>query len=267
MGYAEEDGSKWIYSEYTKEFVQWTRISSQSRARAEWFTIEKGVWQGCVSPMLFSFYSEEVMQQSMEDLSWIGVNVSGKKLNNLCFADDIVLITTSPERLQSLLDEVDQVSSEYQLEISTKKTKTMVATRVPEQISIQCRGVKLDQVEWFKYLGSIIEQKADGSHEIKAQLGAAQVTLRSLNALWKDCSLHKSIKLKLLKTLVWPIALYRCETWTLRVAETKKLRTFEMLCYRYALRISWTAHHTIELVLEEMATEQQLVVIVRKWKL
>ena len=92
----------------------------------ECFTIEKGVRQGClVSPMLFNFYSEEVMRRATEDLSWVGVNVSGRKLNNLRFADDIVLIATSPERLQSLLDEVDRVSSEYQLEISTKKTKTI----------------------------------------------------------------------------------------------------------------------------------------------
>ena len=59
----------------------------------------------------------------------------------------------------------------------------------------------------------------------------------------------------------------RCETWTLRAAETKKLMTFEMLCYRRALRISWTAHRTNESVLEEMATERQLVAIVRKRKL
>ena len=221
MGRTEEDGVNGSVVNILKNLYS----GQEAAVRVEqelsvWFTIEKGVRQGClVSPMLFNFYSEEVMRQSTEDLSWVGVNVSGRKLNNLRFADDIVLIATSPER--PLLDEVDRVSSEYQLEISTKKTKTMVATRAPEQISIQCRGVKLDQVERFKYLGSIIEQKADGSHEI--------------NALWKDRSLHKSIKLKLLKTLVWLVALYECETWTLRTAETNKLRTLEMLCYRRAL--------------------------------
>ena len=71
----------------------------------EWFSILKGVRRGgLVSPMCFNSYSEAVMRQSVDDLSWIGVNISGKYLNNLRYADDIVLIATSPSGLQRLLD-------------------------------------------------------------------------------------------------------------------------------------------------------------------
>jgi hypothetical protein len=134
----------------------------------DWFTIKKGLRQGClVSPMCFNFYSEEVMRRAADELSWIGISVSGREVNNLRFADDIVLIATSPERLQRLLDEVDRISNEFQLEISTKKTKVMTATREPEQLNILCRGVKLVQVDKFKYLGAIIEQTADCSHETR----------------------------------------------------------------------------------------------------
>jgi hypothetical protein len=162
--------------------------------------------------MCFNFYSEEVMRRAADELSWIGISVSGREVNNLRFADDIVLIATSPKRLQRLLDEVDRIFNELQLEISTKKTKVMAATREPEQLNILCRGVKLVQVDKFKYLGAIIEQTADCSHEIRARLGTARSALKSLSTMWKDSALNKSIKLKLLKTLVWPVALHGCET-------------------------------------------------------
>jgi hypothetical protein len=217
--------------------------------------------------MCFNFYSEEMMRRTADELSWIGISVSGREVNNLRFADDIVLIATSPERLQRLLDEVDRISNEFQLEISTKKTKVMAATREPEQLNILCRGVKLVQVDKFKYLGAIIEQTADCSHEIRARLGTARSALKSLSTMWKDSALNKSIKLKLLKTLVWPVALYGCETWTLRAADTARLMAFEMTCYRRALRISWTDHRTNEAVLEEMETERELMATIRKRKL
>ncbi|CAH1270888.1 Hypp4491 [Branchiostoma lanceolatum] len=95
----------------------------------DWFEVTKGVRQGClVSPICFNFYSEAVMRESAGELSWIGVNISGKTINDLRFADDIGLIATSPERLQELLDLENTVSMEYSLEISTKKTKVMATT-------------------------------------------------------------------------------------------------------------------------------------------
>ncbi|CAH1255443.1 Hypp1532 [Branchiostoma lanceolatum] len=87
----------------------------------EWFKVRKGVRQGCLlSPMCFNSYPEAVMSESVEGQPTIGVNVGGRTINNLRFADDIAFIATSPEGLQELLDSTDNTSSEYQLEISTK---------------------------------------------------------------------------------------------------------------------------------------------------
>jgi len=77
----------------------------------DWFGIKKGVRQGClVSPLSVNFYSEQVMRESADELTWIGITVSGRTMNNLRYADDIVLIATSPETLQKLMDKVDIVS-------------------------------------------------------------------------------------------------------------------------------------------------------------
>ena len=170
---------------------------------SEWFNIKKRVRQGCpISPVCFNFYLEEVMRRTADEMSWVGMRISGKYLNNLRFADDVVLIATSPERLQALIDEVDRVSKEFQLEISTSKTKIMATTNEPQQLLIRCRGEPLTQVEKFKYLGVIIEQKADCSYEIRARLGAARSAFRFLTTVWKDRAFNKAIKLKILKTIV-----------------------------------------------------------------
>jgi len=70
-----------------------------------WFAIKKGVRQGClVSLVSFSCYSEYIMRESADDLTWIGVTFSGRTINNRRYADDIVLIAQSPQALQTLLD-------------------------------------------------------------------------------------------------------------------------------------------------------------------
>ena len=108
---------------------------------SEWFNIKKGVRQGCpVSPACFNFCLEEVMRRTADEMSWVGMRISGKYLNNLRFADDVVIIATSPKRLQAWIDEVDRVSKEFKLEISRNKTKIMSTTNEPQQLLIRCRG-------------------------------------------------------------------------------------------------------------------------------
>jgi len=59
------------------------------------------------------------MQESADELSRIDVTLSGRTINNLHYADDIVLITTSPGTLQELADKVDAVSTTYQYPLPT----------------------------------------------------------------------------------------------------------------------------------------------------
>src|SRR6218665_3007006 len=77
----------------------------------EWFRIGKGVRQGClISALSFNGYSEKVMRESADALSWIGITISGRIINNLRYADDIVLVATSKETLQQLMDRVNEAS-------------------------------------------------------------------------------------------------------------------------------------------------------------
>jgi len=147
----------------------------------DWFEISKSERQGClVSPLSFNCYSEQVMHESADELSWIGVTVSGRTLNNLRYADDIVLIATTPTALQQLIDKVNAVSRDYGLEISTQKTKVMVTSDGSDHTFI-CNGEALEQMESFRYLGAVITSTGDCSVEIRSRLGIARSALTSMN--------------------------------------------------------------------------------------
>jgi len=71
----------------------------------DWFEISKGARQGClVSPLSFNCYGEQVMRESADVLSWIGITVSGRTLNNLRYAYDIMLIATTRQQPSNTVD-------------------------------------------------------------------------------------------------------------------------------------------------------------------
>ena len=117
------------------------------------------------------------------------MRIGSRVINNLHYADDIVLIAQSPQALQLLLDKVHTVSKEYGLDISIKKTKVMAITAYKEHIHT-CHGCRLEQVEHFKYLGAIFNERADSSEEIRTRLGMDRGVVQSLTPLWKDRSLQ-----------------------------------------------------------------------------
>ena len=91
------------------------------------------------------------MRESVDELAWAGVVVGGVRVNNLRYADDIVLISTCPNSLKQLVSKLDQISIEYKLEINISKTKVLTTAQVPEQLSITCHNECLEQVDRFKY--------------------------------------------------------------------------------------------------------------------
>ena len=76
-----------------------------------WFQIGKGVCQGCiVSPCLFNFYAEYIMWNAGLDEAQAGINIAGRNVNNLRYADDTILMAESEEELKSLLMKVKEES-------------------------------------------------------------------------------------------------------------------------------------------------------------
>ena len=116
---------------------------------ADWFKIEKGVWQGCIlSPCLFNFYAEHIIWNAGLDEAQAGIKIARRNINNLRYTDDTTLMSER-EELKSLLMKVKEESEKAGLKLSIQKTKIMVSGPV---ISWQTEGEKWKQWQIF-FLG------------------------------------------------------------------------------------------------------------------
>ena len=71
----------------------------------------------------------------------------------------------------------------------------------------------------------------------------------------------------LVKAMVFPVVLYGCKIWTVRKAESRRIDTFELWCWRRLLRVAWTAKRSNQLILKEMSPEYSLEGLMLKLKL
>ena len=109
----------------------------------DWFQIGKGVHQGCIlSPCLFNFYAEYIMQNAGLDDSQAGIKIARRNINNLRNEDDTTLMADSEEGLKSLLMRVKKESEKALLKFNIQKTKTIASSPIT---SWQVEGKKLKQ--------------------------------------------------------------------------------------------------------------------------
>jgi len=98
-----------------------------------------------------------------------------------------------------------------------------------------------EDVESFKYLGSILTNDGRYTCEIKCRTTMAKAAFNKKRNLFTS-TLDLELRKKLVKWYVWSIALYGAETWTLRAVDQKHLESFKMWCWRRMEKISWTDH-------------------------
>ena len=100
--------------------------------------------QGCVlSPYLFNLYTEFIFRKSDE---MQGINIGGKNINNLRYADDTVLMAESEQQLQALVSLVKENSECMGLDMNIKKTKEVLLSKVKHEIKVNIEGEHLEQV-------------------------------------------------------------------------------------------------------------------------
>ncbi|KMQ89431.1 endonuclease-reverse transcriptase [Lasius niger] len=87
------------------------------------------------------------------------------------------------------------------------------------------------------YLGVRISNKGHCEGKIKRRIGMAGNALSGLTIIWKDHHISKETKKRLVQALVFPIATYDSESWTINVAYRRRFKAFEMTCYRKMLQI------------------------------
>ncbi|PIO72183.1 hypothetical protein TELCIR_05898 [Teladorsagia circumcincta] len=123
-----------------------------------------GVRQGGpISPNLFTACLESVIRRC--DWSGLEINIDGVRLSHLRFADDIVLITGSPEHASEMLNLLDEKGSSCGLVINTSNTKVM-RNPFPTSVPVLLKGSPIDDVEEYIYLGSQLNIENDFSGKL-----------------------------------------------------------------------------------------------------
>ena len=216
---------------------------SQSAVRVngeltEWFKTAIGVRHGCViSPQLFNILLEPVMLMALDDAR-IGACIQGEQINNLRFADDIVLIAETPEELQTLVNRVYESSSDYGLKINIAKTEVQVISKGKCELSITINNSRLKQVEDFVYLGGTIADNGSSTNDIKTRIRKAGAAFQRLNSIWTSKNINNHTKMQLYQTLILSILLYGAESWTMKKDDKNRLHVFEMTCLRRILGVT-----------------------------
>jgi len=122
-----------------------------------------------------------------------GLQIRGRMVTNLRYADDIILLATLEAELQELVDRLDRVSHKYSLLINVDKTKVMASDGIACYILIQNK--LLEQGDTFPYHGSLITKDGECTAEFCTRLNRGQAIGASLQKIWKRHSIPISTKI------------------------------------------------------------------------
>ena len=101
-------------------------------------------------------------------------------------------------------------------------------------------GEEMQTVTDFIFLGSKITADGDHSHEIKRHLLLGRKAMTNLDRILKRRNITLPTKLYIVKSMVFPVIMYRCERWTIKKAEHQRVDAFELWWWRRLLRVLWT---------------------------
>ena len=159
---------------------------------------------------------------------------------------------------------VKEESEEVSLKLNIQKTKIMASGPIS---SWQIDGETVETVSDFIFLGSQITAHGDCSHEIKRHLLPGRKVMTNLDSILKSRDITLPTKVHLVKTMVFPVVLYGCESWMVKKAEHQRLDVFELWCWRTLLRVPWTARRSNQSILKEISPGCSLEGLMLKLKL
>ena len=136
--------------------------------------------------------------------------------NSKSDVDDTTLMAKSEEEPKSLLMKVKEESENVGLKLSIWKTKIMASGPIT---SWEIDGETVETMSDFIFGGSKITVDGDCSHEIKKCLLLRRKVMTNLNSILKSRDITLSTKVRLVKAMVFPVVMYRCESWTAKKAE------------------------------------------------
>ena len=132
------------------------------------------------------------------------------------------LTAESEEELKNLLMRVKKESEKASLKLNIKKNKITASSSI---ISWQTGGEKVEAVTDFLFLGSKITADGDFSHEIRRQLLLGRKAMTNLDRVLKSKDITLPTEVHRVKAMVFPVVIYRCESWTIKKAERQRIES------------------------------------------
>ena len=170
----------------------------------------------------------------------------------------------SEEELKSFLMKVKEESEKVGLKLNIQRIKIIASGPFT---SWQIDGEIVETVTDFIFLGSKITADGDCSHEIKRCLLLRRKVMTNLDSILKSKDITLSTKVHLVKVMVFPMVMYRCESWTIKKAKCQRIDAFEVQCWRRLLRVPWTARRSNQSILKEISPGCSLGGLMLKLKL
>ena len=216
----------------------------------DWFQIGKGVYQGYIlSPCLFYSYAEYTMRNAGLDEAQAGIRIAGRNINNLRYADDTTPMAES-EELKNFLMKVKEESEKVGLKLNIQKTKNMAAGPIS---SWQINGETMERVTDFIFWGSKITADGDCNHGIKRRLLLGRKVMTNIDSILKSRDITLPTKVCLVKALVFPVVMYRYDSWSIKKAKHWRIGAFELWFWRRLLRVPWIARRSNQSILKEIS--------------
>ena len=148
--------------------------------------------------------------------SQAGIKIARRNTNNLRYADDTPLMAESEEELKSLLMRVKEESEKAGLKLNIEKIRIMAFGSIT---SWQIEGERVEAVVDFIFLDSKITADGDCSPKTQRHLLLRKKAMTNLDSILKSRDITLPTKVHIFKTMIFPVVMYRCESWTIKKAE------------------------------------------------
>ena len=153
------------------------------------------------------------------------IEIAGRNISNLRYAEDTTLMAESDEELKILLMKVKEESEKSGLKLNIQKTKIMASGRIN---SWQIDGETMETVTDLIFLGSKITADGDCSHEIKGHLLLGRKAMINLDSMLKSRDITLPTKICLVKAMIFLVVMYGYESWTIKKAQCQIIDAFEL---------------------------------------
>ncbi|XP_048488893.1 uncharacterized protein LOC125491311 [Plutella xylostella] len=172
--------------------------------------------------------------ESQRGLPW----TQEQQLEDIDFADDLCLLSTKRQHLQSKIDDLAREAEKDGLRINCSKTKEM-RLNTSDDCAVHVNGEAVERVNKFTYLGSVVDPHGGTEADIDARINKARSAFAQLKPVWDSSVIARRTKVRIFESNVKSVLLYGCETWFVRDDLTRRLQVFVNKCLRQILKVFW----------------------------